>query len=158
MRTGKISDTKIYGVWQGMKGRCYYPNHKHYKNYGGRGITICDKWLNDSCAFISWALENGYKEGLTIDRIDNNKGYSPDNCRWITNKENCRNMRKCHIVELFGKKKNWQTWCEELGISKKSIEHIVERHKISYEEAFDKKLNYTYNPHTWTWELKQQID
>lgn len=154
MRTGRISDTGVYKVLEGMKGRCYNPAHRCYKRYGGRGITICDEWLNDSCAFISWALENGYEKGLTIDRIDNNKGYSPENCRWVTNKENCRNMEKCHMVTLNGETKNWLTWCEELGISKKSIEHIVERHKISYEEAFDLKMNYVYNKSKWVWEPK----
>lgn len=154
VKSGRISDLNIYSVWEGMKGRCYNKNHKQYHRYGGRGITICKEWLSDSCAFISWAIENGYRKGLTIDRINNNGNYCPENCRWVTRKENSRNMNKCHIVSLNGIKKNWLTWCEELEISKKSIEHIAERHRVSYEIAFDLKLNYIYNSRKWCWEKK----
>lgn len=154
-KSGRLTETKIYGVWEGMKERCYNKNSKHYYNYGGRGIMVCDEWKNDPCSFVSWALETGYKDGLSIDRIDNNKGYTPENCRWATRIQQQRNLRKTIKATINGVTKSYRDFCEELGISKKSIEHIVERHKVSYEEAFDLKLNYVYNPSKWIWEKKE---
>ena len=87
------SGTKLYRIWDAFKSRCYNPNVKDYRIYGGRGITVCDEWRCNFLTFREWAWKNGYKEGLQIDRIDNDKGYSPSNCRFVTRKEQMRNRR-----------------------------------------------------------------
>ena len=90
---------KLYTVLKGMKRRCYNKNEKAYKNYGQRGIKICNEWLNSFQSFYDWAINNGYKEGLTIDRINNNGNYEPSNCRWITNKKQQNNRNdNCYIT------------------------------------------------------------
>ena len=88
-----MSSSKLYKVWGGMKTRCYNKNFIYYCNYGGRGIKVCDEWKNDFSKFYKWAINNGYKEGLTIDRINNDGNYEPNNCRWVTRAEQNRNKR-----------------------------------------------------------------
>lgn len=99
-----------------MKRRCYDKNLYAYKNYGARGITVCDEWVESFETFRDWANANGYKQGLTIDRIDNNKGYSPDNCRWTTIKVQCNNRRTNHILTLNKESHTISEWSEIVGI------------------------------------------
>lgn len=83
-----LHKTRLYRIWSNMKTRCFNPNADNYEFYGGRGITICKEWLHDFQAFYDWAMGNGYKDGLTIDRKDSDCNYSPQNCQWITLSEN----------------------------------------------------------------------
>jgi len=85
--------------YQNMKKRCYNSTNKDYYNYGGRGIQICDEWLNDKYSFFLWSIENGYRPELEIDRINNDEGYRPDNCRYITRQENRNNRRDSTNVD-----------------------------------------------------------
>ena len=88
------SFTRLHIIWTGMKQRCFNSKAENYKNYGGRGITICPEWTESYIVFRDWALNNGYAEGLQINRIENDGNYEPSNCEWITNKANCDNRRK----------------------------------------------------------------
>lgn len=91
--THGMTHTRLYRIYKGMIGRCYYPCADRYNAYGGRGITVCDEWKNDRTKFFKWALENGYKENLTIERIDVNGNYEPSNCTWITMAEQYKNKQ-----------------------------------------------------------------
>lgn len=129
--THGLSDTPIYYVWQGMKDRCCNPNSKSFQNYGGRGITICEEWLN-SDVFIEWAIENGWKEGLQIDRINVNGNYEPDNCRFVTPQENARNKRDTIYIHYEG---NLLTIGEVSEITGLAHELIYQRiHKYGWSE------------------------
>lgn len=90
--------TRLYRIWANMKTRCLNPNDPHFPRWGARGITVCDEWKDNFQVFYDWAMSNGYEDHLTIDRIDNDKGYSPDNCRWATMTEQRHNRRDCKGV------------------------------------------------------------
>lgn len=110
------SYTKLYSVYQSIIDRCYNINNKRFNDYGGRGIDVCDEWKNNYIAFKEWAISNGYQEGLSIDRIDNDTGYSSSNCRWVTRKTQQNNTRFNHIVEYNNESKTIAEWSEITGI------------------------------------------
>ena len=114
--THNKSKTKLMRSWYAMRQRCLDPNSSHYKDYGGRGIKICEEW-NDSVSFIEWAQASGYKDGLTLDRIDVNGNYSPQNCRWATSSEQANNTRRSIIITYNGKTQSLKLWCDELGLN-----------------------------------------
>lgn len=94
------SETALYRVWASMKARCLNPDEPAYPNYGGRGITVCEEWRDSFTAFYDWAIKD-YRKGLTLDRMNVNGGYSPDNCRWVTRKEQARNKRNNVSVSQY---------------------------------------------------------
>ena len=104
-----------------MKARCYNPDDKRYDDWGGRGIQICNEWLNDPELFVRWSIENGYQEGLTIDRVDNDGNYCPENCRWVTVQENNQNRRSNRNFTYNGKTQNLQQWCDEYNVSRSMV-------------------------------------
>lgn len=108
----KMSGTRLYGIWQGIKKRCYNPHDARYDRYGGRGIKVCDEWRQDFSAFYGWAIQNGYDETLTIDRIDNDGDYCPENCRWSNQQEQARNRSSNIRITIGNATKTLTEWCE----------------------------------------------
>lgn len=131
-----LSRKRIEVIYRGMRTRCYNKRSKFYKYYGRRGIGICKEWLNDNTIFFKWAFENGYKDNLTIDRIDNTKDYSPENCRWTTMKEQDRNKSNNIYIEYKGKRKLLLDWCEELNLDYFITLKRYKSKKYSIEEIF----------------------
>ena len=113
----KQSKTKLYFVWQKIKGRCLNKTNKRYSLYGERGIKICDEWKESFENFYSWSMNNGYKTGLTIDRKDNNGNYEPSNCRWVDIKTQSNNRRTNVCFEYNGEKLTRQQICEKYNIN-----------------------------------------
>lgn len=126
-----MRNKRLYSTWITMIHRCEDPKREKYKDYGGRGISVCEEW-HDPNSFIDWAYSNGYHEGLQIDRINNDMGYSPDNCRWVTNKVNSRNRRNTVYLSMFGERKCVSEWCETLPISQNTIYWWVREFGIEY--------------------------
>lgn len=136
MQTHKLTNSRLYSIYKGMKERCNYKKHKEYSEYGKRGITVCKEWGNDFMNFYNWAMANGYKDNLTIDRINNNKGYSPENCRWATYKEQCNNTRKNNFITYNNQTHSLTEWAEILGIKRSTLSSRIHRSNWSIEKAF----------------------
>lgn len=118
---------RLCTVWSTMLHRCEDPKREKYPSYGGRGIKVCDEW-HDVDAFVDWAESSGYSEGLQLDRIDNDGPYSPENCRWVTAKENARNRRDSKRLTLLGMTKTVAEWCEVVPISRFTLYSWYSRH------------------------------
>lgn len=119
-KTHGWSQHRIYGIWRQMHERCYNPECNSYSWYGARGIDVCQEWHSLE-AFIEWALANGYDESLTIERGDNDKGYSPENCRWIPNEQQAWNTRRLWLISHNGETKHASAWAREKGVSVQTL-------------------------------------
>lgn len=125
---------RLYSIWTAMKSRCQQVTHPEYYRYGGRGITICDSWNNSFIEFKDWALAHGYSHELQLDRIDNNKGYFPENCRFISRKENCNNREYNVRVYFRGAKRTPSEIAEMTGLSYYTIYQRIKKLKWSGED------------------------
>ena len=128
--------SKLYHIWNSMIQRCENSKDKHYHLYGAEGKTVCDEW-HDFQAFYDWAMANGYKEGLTIERIDGTKGYSPENCRWATKKEQANNTRRNHLITYNGKTQTMAQWADEYKIKYKTLNSRINTLKGDIERALN---------------------
>ena len=117
----RMRHTRIYGIWLGIRRRCYDKENVGYELYGGRGITVCDEWRDSFEAFRDWAMANGYRDDLTIDRINSDGPYSPENCRWATQKEQQNNRRNNRLIEFNGEVHTESEWAEITGIKVATI-------------------------------------
>lgn len=163
--------SKLNSIYKGIIKRCYQPKCNGYKYYGGKGITVCEEWLDKTRivvngksvtkgwdSFKNWALTKGYKEGLTIDRIDNNKNYCPNNCRWATIKEQ-ENNRSCNrSITYKGKSQTLAQWCEELGLRYYMVYLRITKLKWTIEDAFEKKENADYKLITYKNQTKSMAE
>lgn len=126
-----MSGSRIYKIWKAIKYRCNNKDNAVYQNYRGRGIKVCEEWENSFQTFYNWAISNGYNDSLTIDRINNNAGYSPENCRWATVQEQSLNRRTNVYLSLNGIPKTISQWSDELNINRTTIQH---RHKKGWSD------------------------
>lgn len=134
-RTHGKQPRQLYKAWQNMKFRCFNPTHPQFDGYGGRGITICAAWVDDYVAFRDWALANGWEPGLHLDRRDNDGGYEPGNCRFVTRAVSAGNTRTNVFLEWQGKRQTLAEWARELGVSPTGIQNRV-RYGWSVERIF----------------------
>lgn len=118
---GNENRRKLYDVYRQMLRRCHNPNSSDYPCWGGRGISVCEEWRDDVMKFISWAEANGYVPGVTIERVDNNKGYCPENCSWIPNERQAQNTRRVRMITAFGRAQTIREWSSETGIPYRTI-------------------------------------
>ena len=128
--------TKLYGVWCGMKKRCYNTKFEHYDRYGGRGIKVCEEWKKDFSIFKDWSLQNGYKEGLEIDRIDVDGNYEPSNCNWKTRTEQVRNRSNTVFLTYKGEKRTLIEWCQKYKVNYK-LAHSRYKKGFDFEKIFN---------------------
>ena len=133
------SHTRLYNIWKGMHDRCCNPNSSARELYIDRGIDMCPEWKNDFVSFYLWATENGYNDKLTIDRIDNNKGYNPTNCRWVDNKAQQNNKRNNHMLTFGNKTQTMAQWAEETGIGYHKLKDRINKCGWSIEKALTTK-------------------
>jgi hypothetical protein len=138
--THGLSKTRVFHIYNGMKSRCYNPNEKSYKHYGGKGITICDEWIRDFCAFYDWSMKNGYESGLTIDRIDTGGNYEPSNCRWSSYKVQENNRSNNRKITIEGRTQTLTEWAEESGIDARLLHARIKRLGWSVEDAVKKPV------------------
>lgn len=134
-----LSKTRLYRIWSSMRDRCLRPNCKAYKNYGARGVSICKEWDN-FLLFREWALQNGYdisarRGRCTIDRIDNNGNYCPENCRWTDWNHQQANTRRTHKITFNGETKCLSDWCREYNIGFHTMLHRLYKQNIPFEIA-----------------------
>ena len=129
------SDTRLYGTWRNMINRCKNPHVGGYPDYGARGIEVCEEWKNSFEAFRDWALANGYRDDLTIERKDTNGNYCPENCCWATMKEQQNNRRNSHNLEYNGQVKTIAQWANHTGIAENTI-----RSRLKYGWSIEKAL------------------
>lgn len=139
--SGKKKGEPIQSVFSGMKDRCYNEKCKSFKRYGGRGIKICDEWLCSRESFELWARSSGYAHGLTIDRMDNDGPYSPDNCRWVDLSVQANNKSSNHIMVVDGIKMNVTECAKHYGIGRSLLYFRLNKKKMSDFDAVNKPIN-----------------
>ena len=143
--THGLSRHPIYNIWSHMKTRCYNEKCPDFKNYGGRGITVCDEWRNDFKAFYDWSISHGWKKDLYIDRIDNDGNYDPSNCRWTTMTVQANNTRRIHAITYNGKTQSMMDWCRELDLDYYTVRSRIYNYNWSIERAFTTKTRKEYH-------------
>ena len=133
-------DQRLRGIFSGMKQRCYNPNEKSYRWYGAKGIKICDEWMDNPKLFEDWSFANGYSDGLTIDRIDENKDYCPENCRWITQIDNSKYKSTTHNLCVNNEAHSGKDWARILGIGSNTVNRYIRKYGLDNTIMFIEKV------------------
>lgn len=133
------SHHRLYHIWFDMKRRCYQKQNKRWEKYGGRGIKVCPEWVNNFQAFFDWSMANGYADNLTIDRIDMDGDYSPDNCRWADEIQQANNRSNNHYITYHGETKTMMEWSRELVVSYTTLRRRINA-GWDIEKAFERPL------------------
>lgn len=134
-RDGKRTTCTLYNIWHSMRLRCLTKGYRDYKYYGGRGVTVCDEWKNSYDAFRAWAVSSGFRKGVTIDRKENDLGYSPANCKWATMTEQCLNKSSTIMVDFRGERLPLFVLAERFGLEKHIVRARVRMQGWSVERA-----------------------
>ena len=134
-----MAKKRINIIWQNMKQRCYNSKKPEFKYYGGKGVVVCEDWLQNSKAFCDWAMSHGYNDNLTLDRIDRNGNYEPSNCRWVDMTTQANNKKNNHFLTYKGKTQTIAQWSRETGLSANLIVKRINRQKWSPERALTEK-------------------
>ena len=121
------TNTRLYRIWENMRTRCYNSKTINFHLYGGREIKVCEEWKNDFLAFYNWSMNNGYKKGLSIDRIDNDGNYEPKNCRWATEKQQSRNTRTNRLIKIKGEIHCFSEWVEKLKLTQSALRYRINK-------------------------------
>jgi len=139
--THKMTHTRLYQEWTGIKSRCVYSGSNKYKYYGARGISMCKEWEESFSTFAKWAMENGYADNLTIERRDYEGDYCPENCTWIPKSEQSRNTHNNLLLTYKGKTQILDDWCKELNLDYKRTHNRLKKLGWSVERAFTESVN-----------------
>lgn len=157
-RINGLSKTRLYKIWESMHTRCECSKHRSYSRYKDK--KICDEWHKSNKGFLNfynWAIANGYDDKLTIDRIDNNLGYNPENCRWVTYKEQNTNLSTNVWVKYKNNLYTLKNACLIANISEMGVKHTVKRKGLSHQEFFDLHLNNYFDVKLQKWVPKEEI-
>lgn len=130
------TNTRLYRIWGNMRTRCYNNKTINFHLYGGKGVNVCEEWKNNFLNFYNWALSNGYKDNLTIDRIDGNGNYEPSNCRWVTRMQQSRNICNNRLIKLKGEIHCLSEWVEKLNLTQSAL-----RYRINQKWSEERILN-----------------
>lgn len=139
------TNNRIRNIFNSIKGRCFDEKNKAYRWYGAKGICICNEWMRNPKSFENWALANGYNDNLTIDRIDENKNYSPNNCKWISLEDNAKYKSTTSLINVDGEIHTGKDWAKVLGLGVNIINKYIRKYGLDNTIAFIKK--YMSNPH-----------
>lgn len=153
----RSENKNIYWAWKSMKQRCKNPNCKAYKNYGERGIKVCEEW-EEFEPFLSWSLSNGYSKGLDLDRKDNDGDYTPDNCRWISREENINNRRNTIKISVNGETLPETVWARKIGVDRALIKYWIRSNGERYaEKRISEILENGYTPKDYGYSHRKPV-
>ena len=143
----KWENQRIKSIFHGIKQRCYNPKEESFRWYGAKGIKVCDEWLDNPKSFETWSLQNGYEDSLTIDRIDEDKDYSPNNCCWITPEENAKYKSTTSLIDINGEEHTGRDWAKILGLGTNIINNYIRTYGVDNTKEFIRRFIDSPNKH-----------